>query len=684
LGIYFWVHKAMTPPLVRALGGALLDSASAVVLVSLGGGMGRKCFAWLIPAWSEAFSRPERLAGEALAGLGLVSLLMFGVGLVSLSMVAMGLLIVLCGTLAWREWAAWGIDLFAWVRQYDFPDRWSVGLAGFILLSLWMAWMMAVTPPSTFDALTYQLLGPQLAVEAGRFQAFEGNHFFAFPQTLNTLFAGQMALLNGRLTGAAILHGLVGVLWLMAIGGYGTRRFSPFVGRLAPAILLSASSIWLQFTWAYVDLWTGACGMMTWIALEEWRTAVDGRMRQRWAIVAGIFVGLAMSAKYNALLLGLLVGLYLIVVGWRDRITWGDLGRDVLLYGVTASVVLLPWLARNAVFYGNPIYPFGPATSEWDSLLNDWYNAADRAPLREYPALTLPILISPTFLGVEGGAIWSATIGPLFLLLIPLLAMVWGYFEADWRRSLLALLGLVTAYHGVWLLMTAVSVYGGQTRFVFPMFGWLAILAAAALQGFQAYPTQPLNLAWMLRTLVALALGLTLLNHVANMRPREGDQGLQGTTTNSHFAQSRALEYWMGMLDEQAYLDEQLGWTNTAMQQVNALPSGAQVQFLWETRSLYCDERRITCHEDEILAGWWHDRRSIGDGSAEAILQAWQGRGITHVLLWEDGRQFEFEENPRLTAQDQAELERLRGLLTLAWEGGDSYYLYALPTLTPD
>lgn len=684
LGIYFWIHKAITPPLVQALGGAMWDTATAFLLVAVGGGLGRSLFRRLILTWQESLSRPERLSAEALTGLGLLSVAMFGVGLVNLSAISMGILILACIGLTGRDFGGWAIDLWAWVRGMQFSIPWAKGLALFIGLNLLMAWMMAATPPTTFDSLTYQLVGPKHAVAAGRFEALPESHFFAFPQALNTLFAGQMALLDGRLTGGAILHGMVGVLWLMAIGGYGSRRFSPFVGQLAPAILLSASSIWLQMTWAYVDLWTGLCGMLAWIGLEEWRSATSQRDKTRWLVAVGIFVGLAMSAKYNTLVLGLLIGLYLVWVSYQQKASLATLGQSIIIYGLTASLVLLPYLLRNMAFYENPVYPFGPATGQWDSLLNDWYTGADRTPLQTEPALTIPILISPTFLGVEGGLLWSATIGPLFLLLIPLLGMVWSFFESNWRQSIIALLGMVGLYHIAWLGMTALSIYGGQTRFVYPMFGWLAILAAVALQGFTAYPTKPLNLNWMLRTLVALVLGLTLVNHIANTRPKEGDEGLQGTTTNSHFAQTRTLEYWTGVLDDQQFLEDQLGWHIVAMNQVNNLPAGSQVQFLWETRSLYCNEPHITCHEDSILAQWWHDRHTIGDGSAEAILADWQGRGITHLLIWEDGREFEFKDNPHLTDADQQALNNFLGLMTVVWNEDASYTLYTMPAPIPD
>jgi hypothetical protein len=113
---------------------------------------------------------------------------------------------------------------------------------------------------------------------------------------------------------------------------------------------------------------------------------------------------------------------------------------------------------------------------------------------------------------------------------------------------------------------------------------------------------------------------------------------------------------------------------------VNKLPDGARVLFLWETRSLYCDEPRITCEEDTVLYRWWHDRRTVGDGSAEAIVDDWRAKGITHMLVWNTGRDFEFDNNnPLITQADKAEWAKVPPLLEVVWPDDDEYTLYALP-----
>ncbi|MBZ0309091.1 MAG: hypothetical protein K8I82_23710 [Anaerolineae bacterium] len=344
-------------------------------------------------------------------------------------------------------------------------------------------------------------------------------------------------------------------------------------------------------------------------------------------------------------------------------------------------MVVSPWLIRNVFFYGNPVYPLGPPSNEWDDLSNQWYfyMRDDTSLLKQRWWLVALLPFSPTFLGVEGGEPWSATIGPLFVLLIPLFLLTWKLLNPEWRSSLRDLLWFLLFLHLFWLY--SMTSRWTETRLVLSIFAPMVVLAAAALDSLRLPPQKPLNIAWMVRAMVGFVLFLTTINHVAGVRPKEGEEAFWGTTTESHFIESRTLDYLLGIMDRQDYLEYALGWYVPAMEAVNALPEGSQVLFLWETRSLYCEEEKITCEEDTIIMRWWHDRRAIGTGTAEEIVASWKKDGITHVLVWEKGREFEFDNNS-LNLYTQADFETwntVPGLLEISWQGADIYTLYKMP-----
>jgi hypothetical protein len=663
LGIYYWIHKPILPWHTAALAGIFLDGAAAFLFVVVGGGLGRLALSF-IPIEQSTI---EQRSSEALVGLGILSLLIFIVGLVNLSQASMAILMLVLVVTCFRPILKSAGDWLAWRPNLNF--MWGRLMLAFIGINLLIIFMMAVLPPTKFDALTYHLVGPKLAVQEGRFTALPDNHFFGFPQLVNTLYAGQIALLGGRLTSAAVLHGIMGTLMLIHMIGFGTRRFTPFVGWLSAVVIITATSIWLQFAWPYVDLAHAAYGWLTFAMLDNWR-----RVRTiNPLLLAGIAAGLAMSSKYNALAVGVSAACYITVYSAQQPIRWIRFG---LLFGIAAVLVLLPLLIRNYVFYENPVYPLLFNTADWDDLKSEWYFGDQGTVIQERWWQYALIFLMPTFMGVEGAAGFSATIGPLFVLLTPILLLTWRRLEESQQQALLGMIVFVLFFHAVWILT---SVRFSPTRHVLGMYPIMAFLAAAALDSMNRLPTKPLNIAWMMRVAVLLVMVFTLFAHITGTRPRDID-GITyfGTTVESHFLERRTLEYWFGIIDEEQYLEESLGFSYAAIDQLNELSDDAVVLFLWETRSLYCDETDITCIEDTILLRWWHDRR-LTDGSVDAVLELWRERGVTHVLVWHTGREFEFAETPALTAEDEAVWAEMQARLPVVWEIVDDYTLYRLP-----
>ncbi|MCD4687004.1 MAG: hypothetical protein K8S97_13830, partial [Anaerolineae bacterium] len=199
MALYYWVHKPITPDLARAVGGALLDTSVALVIVSVAGGLGRWALQRILDI--DFWTPPERLAAAGLVGLALLSLAIMIVGSVALQWWSIGLLLITLAAITFRDFLAWWGELFSWLRGGLPTDRWARSLAWFVLLMLILTWLLALMPPSKWDVLTYHLAGPEQYVEHGHFYAVEHNHFLGFPQLVDTLFAGQIAL-TGRLTGA--------------------------------------------------------------------------------------------------------------------------------------------------------------------------------------------------------------------------------------------------------------------------------------------------------------------------------------------------------------------------------------------------------------------------------------------------------------------------------------------------
>lgn len=655
----------------------LLDVLTAALIAVTSAGVGRAILQRVHPAWQSSISRWEQIAGEVLLGLGLLSVLIFLVGIVWLNAVSVLLLLVGLAVLARRAIASLVADIRQ--RQWKLPTIWDKSLAGFIIVHLLMALIMALTPPTTFDSLTYHLLGPELSIQDGRFSALPDNHFFGFPQQVQTLYAGQMALRTEvadtsevRLSSATIIHWLFGAASLLALFGYGLRRFNLRIALLAVAFLLTATTLWSEFSWAYNDLPPIGYGMMAFVAFEFWQQARPGEddslanSKERWLVVAALYVGLAMSIKYTLLALGVAGGVYIMVFSDKQRLI--SVVKPSAIFVGVASLTLAPWLIRNFIFYDNPVYPFGPYTADWDALKAEWYVNNEASLFNQAPMQWLFLPLAALILGTEGTE-YQTSITPAFWVLIPMLLFTWRTLPSEWKLSIKRMGVLVGGVYVFWMFASYQSVYGAQTRLYFVMFPLLALIAAVALDSLKVLPHKPFNFNFMVNVAVAILMVLTLNNH------------FWGSEDDKHFLHSQALPTVLGLTSNDTYLDENYGIAYDVMQRINQLPEGSTVVFFWETRSLYCDEQRITCLEDTVLYRWWHDRRTIGEGSAEAILSHYREQEVDYILVLNLGRLIEFEYSHFHTGQDKQEWQRFEDLLELEfsegiWRGREGFELW--------
>lgn len=637
LGLYYWVHKPLTPALAAAAGGAILDIAVALLMTALGAGLARRILARLdFTDWTPA----ERVALDGLSGLSLLSLLILAVGVVALNAISMIALFAVLAVTGGRGALAWTRALLD-LRPRAWPERpWERFLMIVTVLVVVLALLMALLPPTMWDVLTYHLAGPQQYVEHGRIYAAPHNHFLGFPQLVDTLFAGQLAL-TGRLAGSAVLHWITGVLMLLMVGGYAARRANPAAGWLAASALLIGFTVWVEFTFAYVDLMPIALAAAALAVIEEWANRVrrDGlqpgptetnappALKGRgYLLLAGMLVGFGMGVKYSVLWLGVACGVLVLILALGRSRNWRAALVSGVLFGLAAGIALLPWLVRNAVFYDNPVYPLVFEAAEMDAIRQDWYSQPGSGMAYRSDAWQLPVIpLAATVLGVEGKGTYGTDIGPLLLILSSLIPLAWGRMERAEQHTTARVIVVVGVITAAWVLSAAFSSYiSVQTRLVLYMLGPLAVAGGIAFEALRRLPKKPFDLSFVVQGLIALALVFMAINTLTFVNNSAWDR------------------YFSGEDDyRDAYLEDALGWHYVTMQRINDLPPGTTVRFLWEPRYLYCDNERLNCHTDSLMDAWYYARRTVAEGEPAAIAAAWRDAGADYLLVYDFGRRFE-------------------------------------------
>jgi hypothetical protein len=235
------------------------------------------------------------------------------------------------------------------------PWRWCV-LIPFAALAM----LAASLPPGIlwpveangYDVLEYHLACPREYFEAGRIEFLPHNIYSNFPFNMEMLYLLLM-ILRGDVLQAAIsaqiLHVAVAALAVAAIwlaGGSISNRAGFIAAILAAScpVLVSLSSM------AYVE---SALVLFSAMALVTMLKSREGESRNalKWIFLSGAFTGLACGCKYIAVPCLLLPLAIVPLVARPLR------ARAVLPFLFGAAVTFSPWLIKNAVMTGNPVFP---------------------------------------------------------------------------------------------------------------------------------------------------------------------------------------------------------------------------------------------------------------------------------------------------------------------------------------
>jgi hypothetical protein len=147
---------------------------------------------------------------------------------------------------------------------------------------------------------------------------------------------------------------------------------SAAVAAVYPPLLLAGASLLAESV--CIPLLLG--GVLA--ALEYRRTP----NRLRWALIAGVLVGLAALARVNVVLVAVPVAL--LVWSERPRLAWRSL-RAPLAVALATVAVLTPWTIRSSLV----MHRFVPVSDETGYALVGTYNSYAQART-DYPALWLP------------------------------------------------------------------------------------------------------------------------------------------------------------------------------------------------------------------------------------------------------------------------------------------------------
>ena len=353
--------------------------------------------------------------------------------------------------------------------------------------------LAAFQPVNDWDSLMYHLMLPSEWLEEGRIFLPDGNLHAAFVGVVQMMYI-PMEVFDVR-AGPALLQAVALVGTAVVVMDASRRHGGDLVGAIGGSLIVGSSALLAVAAIPRVDAWLVLVIAVVQLLVIE--VAAGKREVRRLSILAGAISGVGLGIKYQALAYALPAGALLAFLAVRRR--QSALGRGLFVGSTVGLLVAAPWLVKNVVLLGAPLYPFFTQrhTWEWVQSLAPHYEAAHHfRPLAELrrPFSILAWLLEPDSLSRQREGM-LAGLHPM-LGLAPL-----ALATKRWR---LALAALVLSMGGVAVVVVVSSTT--NPRYLNPAFPGMAFAAALVVGGLVGRAQAPRQ-----RTAIAIIVVIALL-----------------------------------------------------------------------------------------------------------------------------------------------------------------------------
>jgi hypothetical protein len=471
-------------------------------------------------------------------------------------------------------------------------------LISLISINLLVNLIGALAPEIEVDALTHHLYVPRVYIENHRLVYIPYHLPSAYPLGMQMLFTLSMLLSTSVL--AKLIHFSLGVLSLLATYCFGRKYMDSRAGLLAATVFYTVSVVAWESTTAYIDL-----GFTFFITLEIFALVNWWHSQQdKWLAVAAIMCGFAMGIKYHGIF-----GLILLVIGILLKLRFAARGeislalKAIFIYGSISILIVSPWLIRNYIFTGNPVFPF----------LNNIFKSPLMRPVN--PTFTRGsfgmgdnlfsrYILSPwnmTFHGEKYGGV----ISPIFLMFLPFLFVI----RVD--KVIKYMLLFCGVYFALW--GTSASIM----RYLIPIMPFLSIVVSHVIKGMVSWDSIGNK---VLSAGVITVTGTVLFLNLPFFHPfwqREWSQGI---------VRHVPYQVVLGIESREHYLSRRIG-SYDVFQYVNRnLPSDAKI-LCFNEEFRYLSDRTL-------VVIWSFEARNIASSrSASELLSHVKDQRVTHFLV---------------------------------------------------
>lgn len=226
-----------------------------------------------------------------------------------------------------------------------------------LLFSLILAVViLGSVPPVDRDALTHHLFVPKLWIMHGGIYEIPEIPFSYYPMNLDLLYSIPLALGNDIIP--KYIHFLFALLTGWLVYQYLHKRIGKVQGMFGALFFLSVPIIVKLSISIYVDLGVVFFTSASLLLLLYW---AEQQCPWHLLILSGLCCGLAAGTKYNGLISIIVLTLLVPLIYQQNAAEEQRSNRKALVrtivFAVATLIAFSPWLVRNTLWTGNPIYP---------------------------------------------------------------------------------------------------------------------------------------------------------------------------------------------------------------------------------------------------------------------------------------------------------------------------------------
>jgi hypothetical protein len=312
----------------------------------------------------------------------------------------------------------------------------------------------ATMAPVEFDVLEYHLQAPKEFWEQGVITFLPHNIYANMPLGIELHSLAWMSIVGGddgwwwgALIGKVIIGWMAPLTaWLLAASLYefhrrenGTafERDNALLVALGGAVLyLTLPGIAEVSQFGQIDAAFGLYLLATAVVAFHFTFGLQNQSRAATVIVMGMLAGFAFAAKYPAVMFAMAPATVVLIAPYRRNKDLKSIALQVAYLGLGILCTAGPWLAKNTILCGNPVYPlaanvFGGKTLDAEKIAQ-WQNAHAIPTVKDKQGNEVRYSFPQAFSSLQQLAYKSPIPSPIFIPMFVLGTLIYSRRETWW------------------------------------------------------------------------------------------------------------------------------------------------------------------------------------------------------------------------------------------------------------